>query len=128
MNSELTYLVLVSTLTAFVWVPYLIDRVWVRGLFDTVGYPAHPREQSAWAQRMKKAHTNAVENLVVFTALVLALQFANISNQVTMLACAVYFWARVAHLVVYTIGIPWVRTLAFVTGFCAQVVLAWQFL
>ena len=32
--------------------------------------------------------------------------------------------ARVAHLVVYTLGLPVLRTLAFVGGFIAQVMLA----
>jgi uncharacterized MAPEG superfamily protein len=41
-----------------------------------------------------------------------------------VLACAVYFWSRVAHLIVYTLGLPVFRTLAFVVGFLAQAVLA----
>ena len=41
-----------------------------------------------------------------------------------MLACAVYFWSRVAHLIVYALGIPVFRTLAFTVGFLAQAVLA----
>ena len=41
-----------------------------------------------------------------------------------MLACAVYFWARVAHIIVYTLGLPVFRTLAFTVGFLAQAVLA----
>ena len=46
------------------------------------------------------------------------------STKWTVLACAVYFWARVAHLIVYTIGLPVFRTLAFTVGFLAQAVLA----
>ena len=36
----------------------------------------------------------------------------------------VYFWARVARFVVYTFGIPLLRTFAFAAGFASQVVLA----
>jgi uncharacterized MAPEG superfamily protein len=36
----------------------------------------------------------------------------------------VYFWARVAHVIVYSMGLPVFRTLAFTVGFFAQVVLA----
>jgi len=39
-------------------------------------------------------------------------------------ACAVYFWARVAHVIVYALGLPVFRTLAFTVGFLAQAVLA----
>ena len=41
-------------------------------------------------------------------------------------ASIVYFWARVVHALAYTFGVPWVRTLAFVVGFGAQAVVAWQ--
>ena len=71
MKTELLYLTLVTVLTGLLWVPYIIDRVLVRGLIDAVGYPENPKPQSPWAQRLMKAHANAVENLVVFASLVL---------------------------------------------------------
>ena len=74
------------------------------------------------------AHANAVENLVVFAALVLAAHAAGVSNGATALACAFYFWARIVHLVAHTLRVPWVRTLAFAVGFGSQVTLAWQLL
>ena len=128
MKTEILYLVLVTALTGLMWVPYILDRIAAWGLIDTVGYPANPKPQSAWAQRMMKAHDNAVENLVVFAALVLAAHAAGVSNAATSTACIVYFWARVVHLGAYTFAIPWVRTLAFAAGFCAQATLAWQIL
>ena len=75
-----------------------------------------------------KAHSNAVENLVVFATLVLAAQALGVSNSVIASACVVYFWARVIHALAYTLAIPWVRTLAFAVGFFAQAVIAWQVL
>ena len=128
MKPELTYLVCVTLLTALMWIPYVLDRMTVRGLADTVGYPDSPKPQSAWARRMIAAHDNAVENLVVFAALALAANAAGVSNNVTVGACAVYFWARAAHFIAYTFAWPWVRTLALVVGFVAQIVLAWQIL
>ena len=128
MKSELMYLVWVTTLTALIWIPYIVDRIAVWGLMQAVGYPENPKPQSAWAKRMMAAHANAVENLVVFAALVLAAHATGIGNAATAMACLVYFWARLVHLFAYTFRIPWVRTLAFAVGFAAQMVLAWQFL
>ena len=128
MKTELLYLTLVTALTGLLWLPYILDRVAVGGLADAVGYPPQPRPQSPWAQRLMKAHANAVENLVVFAALVLAAQAAGISNGATATACIVYFWARVVHALAYTFAVPWVRTLAFGVGFVAQATLAWQLL
>lgn len=126
MKTELMYLVWVTALTGVIWVPYILDRIMVGGLTDAVGYPASPKPQSPWAQRMMKAHANAVENLVVFAALVLAAHALGVSNGATATACVVYFWARVVHLAAYTFAVPWVRTLAFAVGFCAQATLFWQ--
>ena len=73
---------------------------------------------------MMFAHDNAVENLIIFAPLVLILNAIDYSTKWTVLACAVYFWSRVAHLIVYTLGLPVFRTLAFTVGFLAQAVLA----
>lgn len=128
MNTELLYLTWVTVLTGLLWVPYILDRTVAWGLSDTVGYPAVPKPQSPWAARLMKAHSNAIENLVVFAALVLVAHAAGISNPVTAGACIVFFWARLVHVVAYTFAVPWVRTLAFVVGFFAQAAIAWQLL
>ncbi len=77
---------------------------------------------------MKKAHSNAIENLVVFATLVLIVQLMGANNEITAMACMIYFWARLGHFLVYTFKIPWLRTLAFVTGFACQIALALQVL
>jgi uncharacterized MAPEG superfamily protein len=128
MKTELLYLVYVTAFTGLLWVPYILDRIATRGLLAAVGYPENPKPQSRWAQRLLKAHQNAVENLVVFAALVLAAIAAGISNSAIGGACIVYFWARVVHALAYTFAVPWARTLAFTVGFVAQVVVALQLL
>ena len=128
MKIELWYLVWVTVFTGLLWVPYILDRVLVRGLIDAVGYPDNPKPQSLWAVRLMRAHANAVENLVVFAALVLAAHALGVSNSAIATAAMVYFWARLVHAVVYTFGIPWLRTLSFTVGFLCQAVIAWQIL
>ena len=128
MKTELLYLTLVTAFTGLLWVPYILDRLAVRGLIDAVGYPENPKPQSPWARRLMKAHANAVENLAVFAALVLVAHAVGLSNGTTALACVVYFWARVVHALAYTFAVPWVRTLAFTVGFFAQAAIAWQLL
>ncbi len=126
MTSELTSLIWVTALTAILWIPYTLNTIAVRGLMDAVGYPADPKPIAGWAQKMKAAHANAVENLVVFAALVLIANAAGVSNETTVLACTVYLWSRVVHLLAYTFAIPWVRTLSFVAGFACQVAIILQ--
>src|SRR6478735_10360030 len=125
MTKELLWLTLTIVLTGLMWVPYIIDRAMVRGLMGTMANPSrNDKPQSAWAQRLYFAHTNAVENLINFAPLVLILDAQGHSTEGTVIACAVYFWARLAHAVVYTMGVPVLRTLAFAAGFVAQVTLA----
>lgn len=128
MKTEMLYLVLVTALTGLLWVPYILDRVAVRGLMDAVGYPENPKPQSPWAQRLMKAHANAVENLVIFATLVLAANALGVTGPAIAASAMVYFWARVVHVLGYTFAVPWVRTLSFTAGFLSQACIAWQLL
>ena len=124
MSKELYWLVLAVAMTGLFWLPYILDRIMVRGLMPTMANPSpSDKPQSAWAQRMMAAHTNAVENLVIFAPLVLVTQQLSIATPATAFACALYFWSRLVHVVVYTLGIPVLRTLAFAGGFVAQALL-----
>ncbi len=128
MNVELKYLALVTVLTGLLWVPYILNEIMVRGLTDAVGYPENPKPLARWAQRLKAAHYNAVENLVVFATLVLIACIAGVHEPAIATAAMVYFWARVIHAVAYTLAVPWIRTLSFVTGFAMQMWIAWALL
>jgi uncharacterized MAPEG superfamily protein len=128
MTSELMSLTWVTALTAVLWMPYVLNLIVVRGLPDAVGYPDDPKPLSGWAAKMKAGHANAIENLVVFATLVLIANAAGVTNDVTVLACELYFWARLVHVVAYSFAVPWVRTLAFVAGFACQVALILQVL
>ncbi|MFK7806127.1 MAG: MAPEG family protein [Anaerolineae bacterium] len=128
MNTELYYLALTALLTGLLWVPYSLDRIIKNNLGDVAGYPLAQFNQSGWADKLIKAHSNAIENLVVFATLVLVANAAGISSPAIGTAAIVYFWARVTHTVVYSLAIPWVRTAAFMVGFGAQLFIAWQIL
>lgn len=124
MSRELFWLTMTVILTGLLWVPYIIDRIMVRGLMKTLDNPSpKDKPQSPWAQRLYFAHTNAVDNLVIFAPLVLILDSLGRQTQTTAIACAVYFWARLAHAIVYALGVPVLRTLAFTVGFLAQAAL-----
>jgi uncharacterized MAPEG superfamily protein len=124
MPKELFWLTLTVAMTGLFWVPYILDRAACRGLMGALANP-HPddKPQSAWALRQMKAHANAVENLVIFAPLVLTAHALSISTTTTVLACQAYFWARLAHYIVYTLGVPGLRTIAFTVGFLAQAAL-----
>jgi uncharacterized MAPEG superfamily protein len=78
------------------------------------------RPQAAWAYRLANAHRNAIENLVVFAPLALCVSLPGLGTATTASAAALFFWSRVAHALIYTFGVPLLRTVAFVLGFGAQ--------
>lgn len=126
MTESLYWLTLTALMTALFWVPYVLDRIAVRGLVRTMGNPQDDDAPGhAWARRAASAHVNAVENLAVFGLLVLV---ANVvgkgNNEVIVMSAIVYFFARLVHYVVYTLGIPLLRTLSFATAWGATIVVA----
>lgn len=125
MSKELYWLTLNVVMTGLLWVPYILDRIMIRGTMGAMANPSPTdKPQSAWAERMNAAHANSVENLVVFAPLALTCQALNLHTATTAFACALYFWCRLIYVAVYTAGIPVVRTLSFTGGFVAQVTLA----
>ena len=125
MTTELYWLTLTVLMTALFWVPYILDRLAVRGVWPALSdtKPEGGGPHSLWAQRAIKAHQNGVENLAIFVPAVLVAHLLNISTPATKMAVVVYFFARLAHFLVYLAGVPLVRTLAFTVGWVAQIVL-----
>jgi uncharacterized MAPEG superfamily protein len=71
---------------------------------------------------------NAVENLVVFAPLAVAVHLTGTGNETTAMACEVYGWARLIHAPFYILGIPYVRSISWTVGLIACFVLAYQLL
>ena len=123
MSPEIFYLVLSTGLCLVLWIPYLMERIFNQGLIDTAGYPEKIAAPAKWAQRSKLAHNNMLENLPIFAILIICLSILEVSNANTLLAASLFFYARVIHAVVYTLGIPWVRTIEFVASWLANIIL-----
>jgi len=125
MTIELGYLAAVSILTLLIRVPWMLNKVSVRGLNIVVGYPEESAPLSGWAERLWIANEDAIQNLVTFAILVIILHLTGVSNPTTQIATAVYFWARVMHVTAYVFTLRWVKTFAYLTGFGVQIWLAW---
>jgi len=116
MTPELVYLVATCVLSLVMWAPYVLGRLSAWGLIETMGYPQRELPQPDWAVRMRRAHNNLTENLTPFAGLVIAAHLAGLANDTTALGAMIFFWARVVHAIVYTLGIPYLRTISFVAG------------
>ncbi|MDU0341022.1 MAPEG family protein [Bosea rubneri] len=123
LTPELYSLTLVAAATILMWLPYTLARILTRGLMPTLAnpVPSFPPDP-AWAERARRAHANAIENLAVFAPLVIVAALTGISTPATVFAAKLYLGARLVHYVVYAAGVPIVRTLAFATGVAATLV------
>lgn len=124
MKPELYWLTLTVSFTAVLWIPYVVNRFVELGLPTLKWFPpGDPPHRAAWANRNARAHINAVENLVLFAPLAIAV-FLLGGTGVTAMACEIFFFARVAHAVVSISGMPILfRTVPFLVGFACQIVL-----
>ncbi len=128
MTTDLNMLVLTAGLTALMWIPYILAHILNVGMLPALTYRADGAPLPPWAARAKKAHYNAIENLVPFAIVVVVAEMLNAANEATAAAAIVYFWARLAHYGLYASGVPFVRTITFTIGWLATACIFWQIL
>ena len=128
-NAELRWLLLTVIWTGLLWIPYIAYLIVKHGPVEAIYDPTgeHPLD-APWAARSKRAHMNSVENLVLFAPLALMVHALHAGTPATATACAVYFFARVAHTLIYTAALPVVRTVTFLIGWGALGVLVLRLL
>ena len=83
-------------------------------------------EFTGFAGRARRAHLNMIENMVLFTALVLVAAVAGKANAMTAMGALVFFWARLVYAVIYLLGLPWLRTVAWAVSVVGMVMIALQ--
>jgi uncharacterized MAPEG superfamily protein len=118
MTTDLRYLTYTAFLTAALWIPYIVAQVVTNGLLAPPNYlDPTPRPVPLWGKRADRAYLNAVESFAPFAALVIVAHLSGKANPMTAFWAMSFFWLRLAHAVVYLLGVPYVRTLIFVLGF-----------
>jgi uncharacterized MAPEG superfamily protein len=121
MTTDLTYLAWTALLTAALWIPYIVCQVLTNGFLQPPNYAdPEPRPVPLWGRRAHRAYLNSVETFAPFAALVIVGHFAGKGDAIAFWAMA-YFWLRLAHAIVYMLGLPYIRTLLFVLGFVAVI-------
>jgi len=128
--SSLQWLATTAVFTALLWIPYVLERLTALGVWASLSNPteADLTAQSDWAKRARRAHANAIENLVVMATLVLVANATHKADGLVATATLTYFVARVVHFAGHTAKLPAVRTLAFAVCFVAQLAVAWAIL
>ena len=127
MSTDLKYLALTAILTASLWIPYIACQVMTNGNLTPQNYiDPTPRPVPLWGMRANRAYVNAVESFAPFAALVIVAHLAGKANATTAFLATSFFWLRLAHAVVYLLGIPYLRTVIYTLGFVAVIGIFWE--
>ena len=117
--TPLLNIVVYATLLTFLAImlgAFLRNREWTpEGLKVGLSNRDELPEATPLGGRAERAAANSIEALVLFVPLALAAQLAGSADAVT-LGATVFFWARVAYLPIYLIGIPYLRSLVWAVG------------
>jgi len=131
LSGEMYWLTWNVVLTAFMVTPYAVYRTGKLGgllqVFKTP-LPGDSPFDDAWAHRAYRAHMNAFEGIALFAPLAIAVHVSGVSNEVTVIACAIYFWARLIYAPLYYFDVPYFKTSVWFVGLGATLVLAYQLL
>jgi uncharacterized MAPEG superfamily protein len=98
----------------------------VVGINTLAGNREGMADLTGFAGRARRAHLNMVENMVLFSVLVLVAAVAGKANAMTAMGALIFFWARLIYAVIYLLGIPWLRTLAWAVSVIGMVMIALQ--
>ncbi|MEL7535903.1 MAG: MAPEG family protein [Pseudomonadota bacterium] len=125
LTNELMAVAFTAMFTGILWIPIIVNRLREMGIWRALTNPEpDTRPAAQWAYRLACAHRNAIENLVVFAPLAIVVHVLAIGDSLTDQMCIVFVVSRVSHAVIYTAGVPLLRTIAFFLGFVAESIFA----
>lgn len=73
--------------------------------------------------RLQRASSNFLETFPLFAAALLAVLLLGHTGSLVVFGAQLYFWSRVGYLLLYAVGIPWLRTLAWTVSIAGIVLI-----
>jgi uncharacterized MAPEG superfamily protein len=126
MSVELQLLVCAVALTVIQMLVSVAGATMQVGLPTLAGNREGLPEPTGWAGRAARAHRNMLESLVLFAALVLVAHATGKENAMTTMGAQLFIWGRAAFAVIYVIGLPWIRTAAWLVSMAGLVLIFLQ--
>ncbi len=124
MSVELTMLVYSAALFFVIILLQAGLAIAQNGLMAQAGSRDNLPEPSVLRKRLLRLSANMQENLVLFAIAVLVANAVGVSNETTALGASIFFYARVAHAVVYAFGWPMIRPVFYFVSLYGIVVIA----
>jgi uncharacterized MAPEG superfamily protein len=116
MTTELTMLVYATALLLVLIFVQATAAIRAQGVPAMAGNRDDLPAPTTFQSRTKRLVDNHREGLTLFAPLILVAAVAHVSNTSTVLGAQLFFYARLAHAILYVLGVPWVRALAWGVG------------
>ena len=124
MSIELSMLVYSALLFLLIILVQASLGIVQNGLMAQAGSRDNLQEPTVLRKRLQRLTANLQENLLMFAIVVLAANAAGVSNDTTALGASLFFYARVAHAIVYAFGWPMIRPLFYAVSLYGLLVIA----
>jgi uncharacterized MAPEG superfamily protein len=113
-----------------------IVMIAVQGLFSNIEHPPKVMlgardgmvDKGVLTQRAKRANQNMIEALLIHAPLVLLVLATDRANEMTALGGWLFVAGRAVYAPIYWLGIPVVRTFAWLAGIAGSVIILLQVL
>lgn len=128
MTTELSMLLYSTLLFLAIILAQAAFAIAQNGLMAQAGSRDSLPEPSLLRLRLQRLTANMQENLIMFAVVVLVAHAAGVANEATAMAATLFFYARVAHALVYAFGWPMIRPLFYFVGLYGTGAIAWQVL
>ncbi len=109
-------LMIVAELAAINWAlivaaSLIKSRAWTpSGLMAAMGNRDKDEPCDGFPARTERAARNMLENMVLFSALALVASVGGVADPHVELGARIFYWARLAYIPIYMVGIPVART------------------
>jgi len=128
MSVELLMLVYSAVLFLVVIVLQAGLAIGQNGLMAQAGSRDSLPEPTVLRNRLQRLTANIQENLVIFAIVVLVANAVGVSNDTTALGASIFFYARIAHAIIYAFGWPVIRPLFYFVSLYGIVVILLEIL
>jgi len=123
-TTELIYLVATLVLALV----QILLPAGARTLEFGVGWNAGARDRTPESHnpvvgRLERAQSNLYETLPLFIGAVLIAHVTGAESALTLWGVALYFWARVAYVPLYALGVPYIRSLVWLVSLAGLIMI-----
>ena len=124
MTTELTYLAATLVLALVqIFLPAGARTMEFGSKWNAGARDQTPVSQNPVVGRLERAQSNLYETLPLFIGAVLIAHVTGAESALTLWGVALYFWARVAYIPLYALGVPYIRSLVWLVSLAGLIMI-----